>query len=287
MRIRRATLADLEAVADLLEVRSRAALGSSEASRDELARWWAVQPGVDRWVAEDGGVTGYAALSGEQAFEIAAAPAEVNDALLETVVVRARERGFDAVHALVVPEDEPLDALVRRAGFEHRGDVLRMWRALDGELPAPRWPDGVSVRAYDAADGPAVKRLLDEAYSAWDESYVVQSQDDWQGWMTGHEEFDPALWFLVERDGELVACALYWKEERRRGWLKDLVVRESERGHGLGTALVRHGLRAYAERGADRVGLKVDSTNPTGAPALYERVGFVTDRRWGTWHRQV
>jgi ribosomal protein S18 acetylase RimI-like enzyme len=29
--------------------------------------------------------------------------------------------------------------------------------------------------------------------------------------------------------------------------------------------------------------LKVDSTNPTGAVRLYERLGFTTDRRYTTW----
>jgi ribosomal protein S18 acetylase RimI-like enzyme len=105
--------------------------------------------------------------------------------------------------------------------------------------------------------------------------------------MTRHDEFDPALWFLVERDGELVACALHWKEHQRRGWVKDIVVRERERGRGIAKALLHTGLRAYAERGAERVGLKVDSTNPTGAPQLYEKVGFVTDRRYGIWTKAL
>jgi len=39
-----------------------------------------------------------------------------------------------------------------------------------------------------------------------------------------------SLWFLVERDGELVACAIHWKEHGRRGWLKDIAVHASERG---------------------------------------------------------
>ena len=34
-------------------------------------------------------------------------------------------------------------------------------------------------------------------------------------------------------------------------------------------------------------GLKVDSTNPTGAPQLYKRVGFTTDRRYGTWIKRL
>jgi ribosomal protein S18 acetylase RimI-like enzyme len=105
--------------------------------------------------------------------------------------------------------------------------------------------------------------------------------------MTAHDEFDPALWFLVERGGELVACALHWREHQERGWLKDIVVRESERGHGLGKALLHTGFRDYAERGVERVGLKVDATNPTGAVQLYERVGFETERRYGIWVKQL
>ena len=66
-----------------------------------------------------------------------------------------------------------------------------------------------------------------------------------------------------------------------------LVVRSSERGRGLGTALLEHGLRASAERGATRVGLKVDASNPTGAPALYDRLGFVTDRRYDLWLKRL
>jgi GNAT superfamily N-acetyltransferase len=105
--------------------------------------------------------------------------------------------------------------------------------------------------------------------------------------MTRHDDFDPALWFLVERDGELLACALHWKENQRRGWVKDIVVRESERGAGLGKALLQHAFRAYADRGVERVGLKVDSTNSTGAPQLYERMGFVTDQRLGIWQKRL
>jgi ribosomal protein S18 acetylase RimI-like enzyme len=84
-----------------------------------------------------------------------------------------------------------------------------------------------------------------------------------------------------------VACALQWKEHQQRGWVKDIVVRESERGHGLGKALLHAGFLAYAKRGVERVGLKVDSTNPTGVVQLYERVGFETERRYGIWVKQL
>src|SRR4051812_17154665 len=97
--------------------------------------------------------------------------------------------------------------------------------------------------------------------------------------MTGDTDFDPTVWWLAERDGELVGCALHW----RTGWLKDLAVGESERGRGLAAALVLHGLTEFARRGVKRVGLKVDAANPTGAVRLYERLGFRIERREAVW----
>jgi len=142
------------------------------------------------------------------------------------------------------------------------------------------------VRTFDDRDGPEVKALLDEAY-AWDATYTPQSFDEWRSYMTDHDEFDPSLWFLVERDDMLVACALYWKEHNRRGWLKDIAVREEARGAGLGKSLIRHGLRAYSAHGAQRVGLKVDAANPTGAADLYAREGFVIDQHLEIWRKTL
>jgi ribosomal protein S18 acetylase RimI-like enzyme len=149
------------------------------------------------------------------------------------------------------------------------------------------WPDGVTVRTFTDSDAQAVQALLDEAYTAWDDAYVPRPHDDWLQWMTEHDEFDSTLWFLVDRDADLVACGLYWRVHEGRGWVKDLVVREGERGRGLGKALLHHAFAEYRRRGAERIGLKVDAGNPTGAPGLYERVGFVTDRRYGTWVKRL
>lgn len=284
MEIRAATPDDLDGVFDLLAVRSRAAFGVSEADRGELVDAWRVA-GTDRFVADDGAIVGYALLDSAEGAGFSGADAHVLDALLDRIEERARERGCEKL--TVIAEDEPVDALVRRAGFESHGEVLRMWRVLNGSLPQPSWPDGVRVRAYEDRDARAVQVLLDDAYSAWDDNYVPRPHDDWLEWMTSHDEFDPLLWFLAERDGDLVGCALHWKEHQRRGWLKDIVVRADNRGTGLGRALLEQGIRAYGERGAERIGLKVDSTNPTGAVELYERAGFEADRRSGIWVKRL
>jgi mycothiol synthase len=285
--IRTATWDDFDEIVELLSARSRAAFGVSQVNPFDVRYRWEL-PGYDRWVAvEEDRIVGYAALDGTRDVIHAAADPDVGNALFEHLADRARQRGFDHLSLIAAPEDVPLSSLVERNGFEHDRDVLRMWRSLNGDLAEPRWADGVQVRTYTDADGERVHALLDQAYAGWDPNYVARSHDGWLSIMTGHDDFDPALFFLVERDGELVACALHWKEFDGQGWVKDIVVRESERGRGLGTSLLQHAFRAYAKRGVTRVGLKVDSTNPTGAPQLYERLGFVTDQRLGVWIKRL
>jgi ribosomal protein S18 acetylase RimI-like enzyme len=230
---------------------------------------------------------GYVALDESQSVVHAAVDPNVADALFARVEQQARIRGFDHLAVTAVPEDEPLYAAVQRTGYTHDRDILRMWRTLDGDLPQPVWPEGAAIRSYNGHDGERVHALLDDAYGGWDSDYVARSHEGWLSFMTDHSEFDPGLWFLVERDGQLMACALHWKEHEGRGWVKDIVVQESERGNGLGKALLHHGFRAYAQRGVERVGLKVDSTNPSGALQLYERVGFEIDQRLGIWQKRL
>jgi mycothiol synthase len=286
--IRDATWADFDQVVELLDSRSRAIFGISDVQADHVRQRWQL-PGFELgWVADaGGGLVGYASLDATQEATITTADADVADALLQRVLARARDRGFDHVAVTAVQEDAPLWSLLERSGFDLDREILRMWRPLQGNLPAAAWPRGAAVREYTEADGEAVHALLDEAYAGWDRDYVARDHEGWLAFMTEHDDFDPSVWFVVERDGVLVACALHWKVHEGSGWVKDIVVRESERGNGLGKALLHHAFRVYADQGATRVGLKVDSTNPTGAPQLYERVGFVTDRRYAIWLKRL
>ena len=74
----------------------------------------------------------------------------------------------------------------------------------------------------------------------------------------------------------LAGVCLTWKE----GWIKDLAVAPAARGRGLGEALLRHAFARLYERGARRIGLKVDAHNPTSAIRLYERLGMSVVERY-------
>jgi ribosomal protein S18 acetylase RimI-like enzyme len=279
VEIRPAGWNDFDAVCELLAARSRAMHGVSDIRPGHVrADWEAPGFGVgrDNWVTAEGGrLTGYAALDPTHELDLATGDAAAAEALLALSVERARVRGVDAIRIFVPGADELLLALVTCHGFELETEILRMWKTLDGSDPDPVWLEGITVRTYEPRDAAAVKQLLDDAYGAWDSSYVPRTHADWVAWMTENDEFDASVWWLAESNDGLAGCALHWNT----GWLKDLAVRESQRGRGLGRSLLLHGFREFARRGAPRVGLKVNAGNPTGAVGLYERAGFVTDRR--------
>src|SRR5438552_15677284 len=150
--IRCASWDDLEAVFGLLHARGRAAFGTSDMQLRHVRSTWespSFEVGRDNWVAvDDGKIVGYAGLGPTMALDHAARDADVGDGLLARVEERGRERGFGRVTATVVPQDEPLYALVRRNGFELEREISQMWKPLDGELAEAAWPDGVAVRPY-------------------------------------------------------------------------------------------------------------------------------------------
>ncbi|MBV8480265.1 MAG: GNAT family N-acetyltransferase [Actinobacteria bacterium] len=277
MEVRAAGWDDFDAVVDLLAARERAVHGIADLRPEHVRVDWELPSfsvGADHWVAvEDGRVVGYAAISPSQ--ELTHAAPVAGDELLQRALARARELDFERLRVFVSPDDIALIDVVDTYGFARETEIVRMWKRLDGGSPAPTWPAGVHVRTYEAGDAAAVKALLDHAYAGWDDAYAPQPLDDWVRWMTGDYDFDPAVWWLAEEDGELVGCVLNW----RSGWVKDIAVRTSHRGRGLGKALLLHSFSEFHRRNVSRIGLKVDAANPTGAPQLYEGLGFVADRR--------
>jgi len=281
--IRPATSDDLEPVVELIAARNRAATGVAGIRLEHLRADWELSEFSlerDTAVVEDGDrIVGYAAVMPSHEVVVAATEGAIVEMLLARVIGQARARGITAVTVVLRSPGDPANRVVERHPFELVHETLLMWRPLAAGIDELRLPDGLTIRTFEADDARAVHDLLDEAYRAWDPLWAPMAHADWVSWMTGDPEFHPSVWWLAEREGTLAGCALYWTS----GWLKDLAVRDSERGRGLGAALVGLGLNEFARRGLDRVGLKVDAGNPTGAVQLYERLGFVTASREAVW----
>lgn len=153
-----------------------------------------------------------------------------------------------------------------------------MTHSTPGAVPAPGWPTGIQVDT--ALRG---ERLVDAVMVACDRAFAGQPQ--YRGAtranvsrVFAHPDADPTLCFLAVRGGEVVGlnfCLLERRAGALEGWLHDLGIAPEVRGIGLGRALLLHGVRAMAQRGAGKVLLGVDAANAR-ARRLYERTGFVT-----------
>lgn len=178
-------------------------------------------------------------------------------------------------------DNEDACALLEREGYTPFRYFFRMESSLTGELPAPQWMEGVSIRTCeDETDQRLMYETMEEAMADhW--GFMPRSWDDWIG-RHKRSSWDPSLWFLAMHDGEPVGGAICTITDGI-GWVDDLGVRARARKQGLGMALLRHAAREFAGRGLTRMALGVDTESPTGATRLYERSGMHITRRHATY----
>lgn len=162
--------------------------------------------------------------------------------------------------------------------FKERRDfaeVRRFWEMqieMQEMPPAPIWPEGVSLRPFEAGrDAHAVFEADEEFFSDhW--GNLPQDYPTWRHWSVERADFDPTLWFIARSGEQIVGISLCKDEEK--GWVDTLGVARAWRGKGLGLALLLHSFGEFYRRGKYKVGLGVDSENLTGATRLYERAGM-------------
>jgi GNAT superfamily N-acetyltransferase len=121
----------------------------------------------------------------------------------------------------------------------------------------------IRVRSMSAADLPFGLRLSDAA--GWN-----QTPADWQRFL----DLQPDGCFVAEYDGVPVGTTttcIFGSV----AWIAMVLVEESARGRGVGTALMRHALEFLDRRGIATVRL---DARPMGQP-IYERLGFVEQYR--------
>ena len=178
--------------------------------------------------------------------------------------------------------------LAARTGLRRSRALWQMRRSLQGDLGEPKLAPGVTVRtfrvgqdedAWIALNGRAFARHPEQG--AWTrEDLDLREREPW---------FDPAGFFLAERNGALVG--FHWtkihgsREDETGGHEHEPIgevyvvgVDTGERGTGLGRALTLIGLRHLRDSGLAQVMLYADEDN-TAAIKLYESLGFT---HWDT-----
>ncbi|MBM2615353.1 GNAT family N-acetyltransferase [Actinoplanes sp. LDG1-06] len=167
--------------------------------------------------------------------------------------------------------------------FESRGlrqsfaeDVMRI---DDLDLPAPVWPDGVTLSTWDEP----VSRRFHTTYHASFRDRPGFPADPADVWIAENEEDDdflPSCSLLVTLpdlgDAGFVVAA--------QGWIVQAGVVPFARRRGLAAALITESLTRMRADGADHCWLTVNVNNP-GAAALYRRLGFAQRGRRARYQR--
>jgi mycothiol synthase len=184
--------------------------------------------------------------------------------------------------------------LLAAAGYATARYFFEMLRPTLEEIQIPPMPDGLEIRPV-VKDRASKKQLWDADVEAFEDHWGGFDSSDaaFEAWLV-RPHWDADLW-VVAWDGDEVAGAvmntIYADDNeafaRRRGWLDSVFVRRAWRRRGLGAALVARSLVRLREAGMTEAMLGVDSDNPSGALALYERAGFAVHRRSAAYRKPM
>jgi mycothiol synthase len=179
-------------------------------------------------------------------------------------------------------------------GYGYIRSSYRMAIDLDGPVPEPIWPEGITLRTYNPeTDAEAVYRAVNESFRdhfGFVEEPFEQGLKRFKHFMIEYEGFDPTLWFLAMNGEEIAGislCRPKSHDDPDLGWVNTLGVRRPWRRRGIGLALLRHSFNELYRRGKRKVGLGVDAENLTGALRLYENAGMHIHNAFDLYEKEL
>jgi mycothiol synthase len=199
----------------------------------------------------------------------------------------AARRGARRIQNGVLEADSAARTLLESLGY----GAVRVFRELRIELqappPAPEWPDGLRVVAFDAErDALEFHAAHQQAFADhWD--YTPRDFASWSKGHLGSERFDATLWCVVRAGDEIAAGTICTADTYGGGWVHELFTRRPWRKRGVGAALLGDSFRRFWERGEHSVGLGVDAASDTGAFRLYQRAGMAPVLGWVIHEKEI
>lgn len=194
----------------------------------------------------------------------------------------AAERGSAGVRMMAPDLDGPAHALLSSRGYAHVRSFWTMGKQLDPGEDAGTTPAGVAIRVFETGRDERTLHEVNEASFADHWGFRPVPYETFAAEMYEPGDWDPALAFLADVDGQAVGHVVALSFEGH-GYIAVLGVVPTHRGRGIAKSLLRRAFFELATRGFREVRLGVDAQNPTGAVALYERVGMTPLRMYDTF----
>jgi mycothiol synthase len=199
----------------------------------------------------------------------------------------AARRGARRVQNSVLEADAAARGLLESLGYSAVRVFREMRIKLEAPPPAPEWPDGLRVVAFDP------QRDALEFHAAHQEAFADHWEHpprDFESWSKMHldsERFDPTLWCVVRAGDEIAAGTICRGDTYGGGFVLALFTRRPWRKQGIGAALLGDSFGRFWARGEHSIGLGVDAASDTGAFRLYERAGMAPALGWVMYEKQL
>jgi ribosomal protein S18 acetylase RimI-like enzyme len=280
MTLRSAADGDREAVLALGVAEEAAWFGEAEISAEEVGEWIDEEGGVAGGVVavdDDGRVRGFASPGRRQ--PVFLADPALTDALADMLLPWLHEQR-DVVKLMTFARDTARSTAFERHGLRYGGSSFTLVRSDSAaSLPAAAFPDGVRVARYRLGDADNAVHQLIYVDAAWTSvaGHAERDLDEWRETILPCRSL-----FLAHRDRRPVGWVAGRLLECGRGYVTSLAVATTNRGSGLGRALLLHAFADLQFAGARGLALDVESRNET-ALGLYRSVGMDVEREWRTY----
>ena len=183
-------------------------------------------------------------------------------------------------------------AFAEAHGYERIRYAFEMRRPLDLPIHDVPLPPGIELRPVREDHHRAIFDATAEAFR--DHWEAAERTDDDFRLLFAEPALDTSLWAIAWAGDEVAGASINWidPDENERlgsdmGWLGQVSVRRAWRRQGVGAAIITASLRTLRDRGMTGAGLGVDAENPTGALALYEKLGFERHMTWGIYRKEL
>jgi mycothiol synthase len=199
---------------------------------------------------------------------------------------QAAAEGARRVQNAIIEADTAAQRLVESRGYLPVRVFREMRIALEEPSPAPEWPEGLQIDAFEPErDARAFHAAHQEAFADhWE--FTPRTFEAWSKVNLEDERFDPTLWCVVRDGDEIAAGTICTGGTYGGGWVQSLFTRRPWRRRGVGAALLADAFHRLWEHGEREIGLGVDADSATGAFRLYERAGMTPALGWVCYEKE-